>query len=90
MEALVKGCGRILAPHTSAERRFGRENDTQDAVADEENAITLRKAKAEAAQRMKEIDLEFCGKTPNAEPTRRTQSMRCGARNSMPAVSPGW
>ena len=43
----------------SAERRFGRENDTQDAVADEENAITMRKAKAEAAQRKKEIDLEI-------------------------------
>ena len=43
----------------SAERRHSRENNTQDAVADEENAITLRKAKAEAAQRLKEIDLEI-------------------------------
>jgi hypothetical protein len=38
----------------SAERRFGRKNDTQDAIADQENATTLWKAKAEAAQRRKE------------------------------------
>jgi len=43
----------------SAEKRFGRENDTSNAIADEENATVLRKAKAEAARRRKEIDLEI-------------------------------
>lgn len=43
----------------SAERRFGRKNNTQDAIADQGNTTTLWKAKAEAAQRRKEIDLEI-------------------------------
>jgi hypothetical protein len=43
----------------SAEKRFGRATDTHDAVADEGNATVLRKAKAEAARRRKEIDLEI-------------------------------
>jgi hypothetical protein len=43
----------------SAERRHSRANNTQDVIADEENAVTLRKAQADAARRMKEIDLEI-------------------------------
>jgi hypothetical protein len=43
----------------SAERRHSRASSTQDVIADEENAVTLRRAQAEAAQRMKEIDLEI-------------------------------
>lgn len=43
----------------SAERRFNRDMDTKDAVTDEENTTTLRRAKAEAAQQRKEIDLDI-------------------------------
>ena len=43
----------------SAEQRFSRASDTQDAIADEENKTLLSKAKAETAQRRKEIDLEI-------------------------------
>lgn len=42
----------------SAERRFGREYDVRNAIADEENATTLWQARAEAARRRKEIDLQ--------------------------------
>ena len=44
---------------SSAERQFSRVSDTQDAVADEENETVLQKARAEAAHRRKEIDLEI-------------------------------
>jgi hypothetical protein len=44
---------------SSAEKRFGREKDTNDAIADEKNITDLRKAKAEAAQQRRGIDLEI-------------------------------
>jgi Domain of unknown function (DUF4407) len=42
----------------SAERRFDRGSGVHDAIADEENTVTLHRAKADAAKRKKEIDLE--------------------------------
>ena len=43
----------------SAEKRFTRESETFDAVAEEDNAILLWRAKADAARRRKEINLEI-------------------------------
>jgi hypothetical protein len=42
----------------SAEKRFSHENDTRDAISDEENALDLWQAKVDAVRRRKEIDLE--------------------------------
>jgi hypothetical protein len=43
----------------SAEKRFTRESETFDAIAEEDNAILLWRAKADAARRRKEINLEI-------------------------------
>jgi hypothetical protein len=43
----------------SAEKRFSRENETSDAVAEEDNDVRLWQAKADAARRKKEINLKI-------------------------------
>jgi hypothetical protein len=52
---------------SSAERKFGRENDTSDAIADEQNITDLKKARADAGQQRREIDLEILRQNSDRE-----------------------
>jgi len=54
----------------SAEKRFARENETFDAAAEEDNAVLLWQAKADAARRRKEINLVILRQDADRETSR--------------------